>query len=128
VSKAKQLEQLEQECKDCGVKLIYDDLRSEGGLCRLRDGYYLILNRRLASETRTRIIVDALARVRDMALARPAVADVVPSVPQEAVAEPAAAAEPVEVPAPLATSRPEFEYEEPEFGVPISAGVPDSQS
>jgi hypothetical protein len=128
VSKAKQLEQLERECKERGVKLIYDDLRSEGGLCRLRDGYYLILNRRLAAENKTRIIVEALARVRDMALARPAVADLVPGAPQEVVAEPAAAAEPVEVPAPLATSRPEFEYEEPEVGVPVSAGVPDSQS
>jgi hypothetical protein len=128
MSKTSRLEQLEQECKERGVKLIYDDLRSEGGLCRLRDGYYLILNRRLAAETRCRVITDALARVRDMALARPAVEDLVPSVPQEAVVETAAAGEPVEVPAPLATSRPEFEYEEPECGVPISAGVQDSQS
>ena len=33
MSKAKQqLDQLEQECRTRGVKLIYDDLRSEGGL------------------------------------------------------------------------------------------------
>jgi hypothetical protein len=128
MSKAKQLEQLEQECKDCGIRLIYDDLRSEGGLCRLRDCYYVVLNRRLAAETKTRIIAEALTRMREMAMSRPAVEDLVPSAPQEVVAETAAAGEPVEVPAPLATPQPEFEYEEPEVGVPISAGVPDSQS
>jgi hypothetical protein len=128
MSKTSRLEQLEQECKERGIRLIYDDLRSEGGLCRLRGCYYVIMNRRLASETRTRIIADALARVREMAEARSAVADLVLSGPQEVVAETAAAEEPVEVPAPPATLRPEFEYEEPEVGVPISAGVPDSQS
>jgi len=127
MSKTSRLEQVEQECKERGVRLIYDDLRSEGGLCRLRGCYYVILNRRLASETKTRIIVDALARVREMADVRPAVADQVPGAPQEVMAE-TAAREPVEVPAPLAAPRPEFEYEEPEVGVPISAGVPDSQS
>jgi hypothetical protein len=128
MTKAKQLEQLEQECKERGIRLIYDDLRSEGGLCRLRGCYYVILNRRLASETRTRILADALARAQQMAQARPAVADLVPSAPQEVMAETTAAPEPVEAPVPLAIPRPEFEYEEPEVGVPVSAGVPDSQS
>jgi hypothetical protein len=128
MSKTSRLEQLEQECKERGIRLIYDDLRSEGGLCRLRGCYYVILNRRLAAETRIRIIADALARVREMVEARPAVAEPVSSAPQEAVAETVAAEEPVEVPVPLTTSRPEFEYEEPEVGVPVSAGVPDSQS
>jgi hypothetical protein len=128
MSKTSRLEQLEQECKERGIRLIYDDLRSEGGLCRLRGCYYVIMNRRLAAETRTRIIADALARVREMAEARSAVADLVPGAPQEVMAETAAAPEPVEVPAALATSLPMFEYEEPEVGVPVSAGVPDSQS
>ena len=127
MSKTSRLEQLERECKERGIRLIYDDLRSEGGLCRLRGCYYVILNRRLASETRVRIIADALARVREMADARPAVADQVPGAPQEVMTE-TAAPEPVEVPAPLAAPRSEFEYEEPEVGVPVSAGVPDSQS
>ena len=125
MSKAKQLEQLEQECKDCGVKLIYDDLRSEGGLCRLRDGYYLILNRRLASETRTRIIVDALARVRDMAETRRAASDRVPDIPEAAVSTPVTDATET---APAVVDYPESVYEEPGVGVPVTAGVPDSQS
>lgn len=123
MSKAKQLEQLEQECKDCGVRLIYDDLRSEGGLCRLRDGYYVILNRRLASETKTRIITDALARVREMIdkghdRNQPGISDRVPSVPVTDASETA----------PSVVDYPEPVYEESEVGVPVAAGVPDGQS
>ena len=138
MSKTSRLEQVEQECKERGVRLIYDDVRSEGGLCRLRGSYYVILNRRLASETKTRIIVDALARVGDCTRtvrqghltpmgtvpkteSDAAVSDRVPSTPVPS-------SEPVEAPAPLSTPRPEFEYEEPEVGVPVSAGIPDSQS
>lgn len=111
MSKAKQLEQLEQECHTRGVKLIYDDLRSEGGLCRLRGCYYLILNRRLASETKARVIAEALARVPER-------------IPQP---EPAGQVSPAET-APVVVSYPEPEYEEPEVGVPVAAGVSDSQS
>ena len=111
MSKAKQLEQLEQECHTRGVKLIYDDLRSEGGLCRLRGSFYLILNRRLAFETKIRIIADALARVPER-------------IPQP---EPAEQVYPAET-APVVVDYPEPVYEEPEFGVPVAAGVPDSQS
>ena len=128
ISKAKQLEQLEQECRERGIRLIYDDLRSEGGLCRLRGSFFLILNRRLAVETRVRAIAAALARVREMAEARPAVADQITGAPQEVMAETASAPEPVEAPVPLAPPRPEFEYEEPEVGVPLAAGVPDSHN
>ncbi|MEO0082294.1 MAG: hypothetical protein ABIL25_08390 [candidate division WOR-3 bacterium] len=55
---------LEQECRGLGVKLYYDDLQSEGGLCRLRDSYYLIINRRTSAETKIRIIRHALAEIR----------------------------------------------------------------
>jgi hypothetical protein len=58
------LERLELECRERGVRLVYDDLRSEGGLCRCRDCYYLIINRRASNETRARLIRDALERVR----------------------------------------------------------------
>jgi hypothetical protein len=111
MSKTSRLEQLEQECHTRGVRLIYDDLRSEGGLCRLRGSFYLILNRRLASETKARIIADALARVPER-------------MPQP---EPAEQVSPAET-APVVVDYPEPVYEEPEFGVPVTAGVPDSQS
>ena len=125
MSKTSRLEQVEQECKERGVKLIYDDLRSEGGLCRLRDGYYLILNRRLAAETKTRIIVDALARARDMVENRRAASENVPNVPEAPVSTPVTdAAETT----PAVVDYPEPLYEEPAVGVPVTAGVPDSQS
>ena len=125
MSKTSRLEQVEQECKERGVRLIYDDLRSEGGLCRLRGSFYLILNRRLAAETKTRIIVDALARVRDMIETRPAVSDLVPNAPEAGVSTPVTDATEA---APSVVDFPESVYEEPGVGVPVTAGVPDSQS
>lgn len=122
----RRLEQLEQECHGRGVKLIYDDLRSDGGLCRLRDGYFLILNRRLASETKARIIADALARMRDMTDKgrdrNPLrISDRVPS--PEPAAQPSPAAT-----MPVIEERPEPVYEEHLVGVPVAAGVADDQS
>jgi hypothetical protein len=125
MSKASRLDQVEQECKERGVRLIYDDLRSEGGLCRLRDGYYLILNRRLASENRTRIIVDALVRMRDMIETRPAVSDLVPGAPEVGVSTPLT--DVIET-APSVVDYPESVYEESGVGVPVAAGAADSQS
>ena len=59
----RRLEQLERQCVDMDVKLYYDDLRSEGGLCRLRQTFYVVMNRRSSIETRIRIIEEALAKV-----------------------------------------------------------------
>ncbi len=121
MSRTARLEQLEQECRERGVKLIYDDLRSDGGLCRLRDGYYLILNRRLASETKARIIADALARVGD----RPRMG----TVPKTESASPEPAAQPLPAATePVIEERPEPVYEEHLTGVPVAAGVTDDQS
>jgi Ni,Fe-hydrogenase I small subunit len=122
MSKTSRLEQLEQECHGRGVKLIYDDLRGDGGLCRLRDGYFLILNRRLASETKARIIADALARVGDCPrMGTVPQADSVPS------PEPAAQPSPAES-VPVIEERPVPVYEEHLVGVPVAAGVTDNQS
>ena len=125
MSKTSRLEQVEQECKERGIRLIYDDLRSEGGLCRLRDGYYLILNRRLAAETKTRVIADALARARDMIESRRAASESVSNVPEAPVSTPVTDAAQT---APSVVDYPEPVYEEPSVGVPVGAGVPASQS
>jgi hypothetical protein len=58
---------LEQSCQERGIKLIYDDLQSEGGLCRLRENYYIIINRRASTETRVRILRDSLGRTGEVA-------------------------------------------------------------
>ncbi|MCX6840698.1 MAG: hypothetical protein NTX53_00130 [candidate division WOR-3 bacterium] len=129
MSRTTRLEQLEQECHGRGVKLIYDDLRSEGGLCRLRNGYYLILNRRLASETKARIITDALARVGDCPrMGTVPKTDSVASV-TDRVPSPELAAQPLPAATmPVIEERPEPVYEEHLTGVPVAAGVPDGQS
>ncbi len=57
------LERLEKSCRERKVELIYDDLQSEGGLCRLRDRHYIIINRRAALATRVRILQNSLARI-----------------------------------------------------------------
>ncbi|UCG43730.1 MAG: hypothetical protein JSU73_03695 [candidate division WOR-3 bacterium] len=58
---------LEQSCQERGIKLIYDDLQTEGGLCRLRDNYYIIINRLASTETRVRILRDSLGRMGEVA-------------------------------------------------------------
>jgi hypothetical protein len=125
----KRLEQLEQECRGRGVRLIYDDLRSEGGLCRLRGCYYLILNRRLASETKVRIIADALARVGDC----PRMGTVPKTDSGSGISDRVPSPEPAAQPSPAATlpvfeEHPQPVYEEHPVGAPVAAGVPDNQS
>ncbi|MEO0005758.1 MAG: hypothetical protein ABIK49_07145 [candidate division WOR-3 bacterium] len=53
---------LEERCKELGLKVIYDDLRGEGGMCRLRNEYLVIINRRAAVHTKIRILEQALKR------------------------------------------------------------------
>ncbi|MFO7675246.1 MAG: hypothetical protein R6X12_02875 [bacterium] len=81
------LSRLEEQCRERGIQLVYDELQTEGGYCRLRDSHYIIINRRAATGTRARIIVDVLARLE------------VPSAPQLAPA--ATATAPGELPAEL---------------------------
>lgn len=58
------LEGLERECGQLGVKLVYDDLHGEGGWCRVKEKYQIIINRRTSAESRIRIIREALLEVR----------------------------------------------------------------
>ena len=74
--KAKEmLARLERSCEERGVKLAYDDLRGEGGMCRLRDEYRIIINRRASTETRVRLISEALERIPARTPASPAAAE-----------------------------------------------------
>jgi len=57
------LERLEAELSSRGVKLVYDDLKGEGGLCRVKGRPWLIVNRRASAETRIRILREALVRL-----------------------------------------------------------------
>lgn len=57
------LERLEAELKSRGVRLVYDDLKGEGGLCRVKGCPWLIVNRRASIETRVRVLREALSRL-----------------------------------------------------------------
>ena len=85
MSASQTLAQLERQCRELGVRLIYDELRGEGGLCRLRDSYIVVINRRAAVETRVRLLSEALLAVEQ----RPIEADSgqVPKCPSGQVAD-----------------------------------------
>ncbi|HDQ99612.1 MAG TPA: hypothetical protein ENN51_04925 [candidate division WOR-3 bacterium] len=73
------LDRLVARCNEKGIRIAYDDLQTEGGFCRLRDKYIIVINRRAATGTRVRIITDALTQIETDA-SRPApVADATPA-------------------------------------------------
>lgn len=64
VVKAKDLlSHLEQACRDRGIRLLYDDLQTEGGHCRAHDTWFVIINRRASAETRVKLLSEALERI-----------------------------------------------------------------
>lgn len=61
------LDRLVARCDEQGIRIAYDDLQTEGGFCRLRDKYIIVINRRAATGTRVRIITDALEQIAEAA-------------------------------------------------------------
>lgn len=62
-SLAAQCAALEAKCAQLGIMVIYDDLRGEGGVCRLRSDIVAIINRRASLPTRIRILTEALNKI-----------------------------------------------------------------
>lgn len=56
--KNEEIARLEEALKSYSIKIIYDTLHSEGGLCRLKDRYYVIINRYLSLDEK----IDLLSR------------------------------------------------------------------
>jgi hypothetical protein len=54
--------ELEARCAELGLKVIYDDLRGEGGVCRVHNRLLVIINRRCSAATKIRILEQALRR------------------------------------------------------------------
>ncbi len=54
------VKELEAKCAQLGVRVIYDELRSEGGVCRVKGAILIIINRRASLPTRIRILSEAL--------------------------------------------------------------------
>lgn len=57
------LAELEARCQELGIRVVYDDLRGEGGLCRVREQFWLIVNRRVSVATKIRLLNEALQKV-----------------------------------------------------------------
>ena len=54
---------LEMVAKQVGVKVIYDELRGEGGFCRCKDRLFIILNSRLSQGQKIDLLVQGLANL-----------------------------------------------------------------
>jgi hypothetical protein len=63
MTKKELLRHLEGVAKQVGVKVIYDDLRGEGGFCRCKDRHYLILNSRLSQNQKIDLLIQGLANL-----------------------------------------------------------------
>ncbi|MGQ9707349.1 MAG: hypothetical protein ACUVUR_00540 [bacterium] len=61
-NQTKVLAELEQRCGELGLRVVYDDLHGEGGMCRLRNQYLVIINRRASAPTRIRMLEQALKK------------------------------------------------------------------
>jgi len=58
--KNEQIEKLERELKNYSIKIIYDTLYSKGGFCRVKDRYYVIINRHLTLEEKIELLSRSL--------------------------------------------------------------------
>ena len=64
--KNEQLEKLEETLKSYSVKIIYDTLHSEGGLCRVKDRYYVIINRYLTLDEKIELLSKSLLEFTEL--------------------------------------------------------------
>ncbi|MEO0131771.1 MAG: hypothetical protein ABIK73_02350 [candidate division WOR-3 bacterium] len=57
------LKKLEAELKELSVKIIYDNLKTIGGFCRLKDRYYLIINKNASIDDKINLLLENLNRL-----------------------------------------------------------------
>lgn len=64
--KNEQIKKLEAELKAHSIKIIYDTLHTEGGLCRLKDRYYVIINRYLSLDEKIELLSRSLLEYQEI--------------------------------------------------------------
>lgn len=69
--KNEELEKLEQALKEKSIKIIYDTLYSEGGLCRVKDRYYVIINRYLTIDEKIELLTRSLLEYNEITKEQP---------------------------------------------------------
>lgn len=66
MTKKEILIELENFLQSAEIRLIYDDIEGEGGLCELKGKPYIIINRRLPVENKIKIIAQELAGLNSL--------------------------------------------------------------
>ncbi len=60
INRNDRLKTLEETLKSKSVRIIYDNLKSDGGLCKAKNQYYLIINKNISLEQKITILSRAL--------------------------------------------------------------------
>jgi Zn-dependent peptidase ImmA (M78 family) len=60
INKNEQLKQLEDTLHRNSVRVIYDILKSEGGMCKVKDKYYVIVNRNISVEQKISVLAHSI--------------------------------------------------------------------
>lgn len=63
MNKNEKLKKLEDTLQENSVRVIYDVLKSEGGLCKVKDKYYIIINRNIGVEQKITILSQGLMNI-----------------------------------------------------------------
>lgn len=60
VNKNERINELEDTLNKNSVRIIYDNLKSDGGLCKVKDKYYIIINKNISTEQKILILSQGL--------------------------------------------------------------------
>ncbi len=69
INKNDQLKQLEDTLRQNSVRVIYDVLKTEGGMCKLKDKYYVIINRNISVEQKISVLAHSLMDITGIPVA-----------------------------------------------------------
>lgn len=72
MNKNEKIKQLEETAQKNSVRIIYDILKSDGGLCKVKDKYYIIINRNISIEQKIFIISQSLMDISGTTIDREA--------------------------------------------------------
>jgi hypothetical protein len=63
MNKYEKIKELEQTLQNNAVRIIYDTLKSDGGLCKVKDKYYIIINKNISVEQKIDILSQGLINI-----------------------------------------------------------------
>lgn len=60
MNKNERIKELEDSLENNSVRIIYDNLKSDGGLCKVKNKYYIIINKNISVEQKIHILSQGL--------------------------------------------------------------------